>query len=246
MQTMRAEKRTTLTEVVRGTGWFRVGRWFSLAVALVLLTGLSAYGQFESASVLGYVRDSSGAAIPNSTVTLANTATGITQKATSDGDGRYEFSSVPIGSYTVATEASGFQRVQTAPFTVTTNARQRVDVEMKPGSVSEAVTVSAAPSVLVAAPGQVEAVSEEVRIASAIGGRVRSVLVKEGDRVRRGQRLAVLQNDDLSARARALQAGAVLSRRQSARRHALLEHGLISREECEQADSDAEVVSLRP
>jgi len=146
---MRTVKGTTLSEVVRGTGQSRVWRWFSLAVALVLmLPGLSAYGQFESASVLGYVRDSSGAAIPNSTVTLANTATGITQKATSDGDGRYEFSSVPIGSYTVAAEAGGFQRVQTEPFTVTTNARQRVDVQMKPGSVSEAVTVSAAPSVL--------------------------------------------------------------------------------------------------
>lgn len=140
-------KRTTLKEVVRGTSWFRAGCLFSLAIVL-LMTGLSAYGQFESASVLGYVRDSSGAAIPNSTVTLANTATGITQKATSDGDGRYEFSSVPIGNYTVATEASGFQRMQTAPFTVTTNARQRVDVEMKPGSVNEAVTVLSAPTVL--------------------------------------------------------------------------------------------------
>ena len=48
----------------------------------------------------------------------------------------------------MASQATGFERVQTPPFTVTTNARQRVDVTMKPGSVNESVTVSAAPSVL--------------------------------------------------------------------------------------------------
>jgi Carboxypeptidase regulatory-like domain/TonB-dependent Receptor Plug Domain/TonB dependent receptor len=123
--------------------------WFRLALAIILmLPALSAYGQFESASVLGYARDSSGAAIPNSTVILTNAATGIVQKATTDAEGRYEFASVPIGRYTIATEAPGFERSQTQPFTLTTDSRQRVDLSMKPGSVNETVTVSSAPTVL--------------------------------------------------------------------------------------------------
>lgn len=110
-------------------------RWFHLALALILLLpALSAYGQFESATVLGYARDTSGAAIPNSTVTLTNTATGIVQKATTDTDGRYEFASIPIGKYTIVTEAAGFEKAQTQPFTLTTDSRQRVDVSMKPGA----------------------------------------------------------------------------------------------------------------
>ena len=123
--------------------------WFHFALTLILLlSSLNAYGQFESASVLGYARDASGAAVPNGTVTLTNEATGITQRVNTDAEGRYEFSSVPIGNYTVVVEAAGFQRVQTPPFTVTTNARQRVDVSIKPGSVNETITVSAAPTVL--------------------------------------------------------------------------------------------------
>src|SRR4051794_36974434 len=123
--------------------------WFHIALALLLLfPALSAYAQFESASVLGYAKDTSGAAIPNGAVTLTNTATGIAQKATTDTEGRYEFSSIPIGTYTVVAEAQGFEKSQTPPFKLTTGARQRVDFSMKPGSVSETVTVSSLPTVL--------------------------------------------------------------------------------------------------
>ena len=130
-------------ESAPASGWLRL-----LLVLLLMVPGLTAYGQFESASVLGYVRDTSGAAIPNTVVTLTNSATGIKEKATTDSDGKYEFSSVAIGKYTIVTEAAGFERAQTEAFTLTTDSRQRVDLSMKPGSVNETVTVSSAPTVL--------------------------------------------------------------------------------------------------
>ena len=131
--------------VARSAAW----KCLYLALAtLLLLPSPRCFGQFESASVLGYVNDTTNAAIPNGTVTLTNVATGIKKTATTDSDGRYEFSSVPIGSYQVTAEATGFQRSETAPFTLTIAARQRVDVTLKPGSVSETVTVSAAPTLL--------------------------------------------------------------------------------------------------
>ncbi len=123
--------------------------WFRLTLALLLLLpAMSAFAQFESASVLGYAKDSTGAAIANSKVTLTNTATGIAQTTTTDSEGRFEFPSVLIGKYQVKAEATGFERTQTPPFTVTTNARQRVDLALKAGSVSETVTVSSAPTEL--------------------------------------------------------------------------------------------------
>jgi len=133
----------------KAAGSLLASRWLHLALAILLIIpALSAYGQFESASVLGYARDTSGAAVPGVTVTLTNTATGISQKGKTDSEGRYEFPSVPIGDYQVQAEAAGFERTQTQNFTVTTNARQRVDLSLKAGSVNETVTVTSEPTVL--------------------------------------------------------------------------------------------------
>jgi len=52
---------------------------------------------------------------------------------------------------------------------------------------------------LVAGPGRVEPLSEDIKVGSEISGKLKSVLVEEGDRVRRGQVLAILQNNDYQA-----------------------------------------------
>src|SRR4029079_12851217 len=59
--------------VTRRVNRRRMMKWLSaMAIALLMLPGLNAWGQFESATVLGYVRDASGAAVPNANVTLTN------------------------------------------------------------------------------------------------------------------------------------------------------------------------------
>ena len=126
----------------------KLGRSLLMVAMLFLLPAMSALAQFESASVLGFAKDASGAAIANSTVTLTNTATGISKTATTDKDGKYEFDSVQIGTYIVKGEAASFETTQTPAFTLQTDARQRVDLAMKAGSVNDVVTVTAAPSQL--------------------------------------------------------------------------------------------------
>ena len=59
---------------------------------------------------------------------------------------------------------------------------------------------------LIAGPGRVEPVSEDIAIGSELSGKLRSVLVEEGDRIRKGQVLAVLENDDYRAEVLAAQA----------------------------------------
>jgi len=120
----------------------------SLALVLLLLPAMAAYGQFGAASVLGYVRDNTGAVVQNATVTLTNVATNVTETAHTTKDGSYEFDSVPIGNYRVSTEATGFEQSSTEVFNVSTDARQRVDLAVKPGSVSDTVTVTDAAQIL--------------------------------------------------------------------------------------------------
>src|SRR5260370_4559457 len=52
---------------------------------------------------------------------------------------------------------------------------------------------------LVAAPGRVEPVTADIRLGSELNGKLKQVLVEEGDHVRKGQLLAVLGNNDYRA-----------------------------------------------
>jgi hypothetical protein len=123
-----------------------------VGAAVVLLLGVficpAASAQFETASVLGFVHDSSGAAIPNAKVTLVNMATGVEVAVTADTQGQFTFTSVRIGQYRVKAEATGFGAAQTEPFNAEVNARQRVDVALKPGAATETVTVTGAAALL--------------------------------------------------------------------------------------------------
>jgi hypothetical protein len=115
---------------------------------LAIVFGPFAHGQYETASVLGFVHDTSGAALPGAKVTLINIATGVEETVTADAQGEYEFTSVRVGQYRVKGMAPGFSETLTEPFTAEVNARQRVDVSLKAGATSETITVTGAAALL--------------------------------------------------------------------------------------------------
>ncbi|MGA2653676.1 MAG: TonB-dependent receptor [Terracidiphilus sp.] len=111
---------------------------------LSVIAGELAYGQYETASVLGVVHDASGGVIPGAKVILINIATTLETTETADSQGQFEFTSVRIGQYKIKANAPGFSETLTEPFTAEVNARQRVDVNLKPGATSETVNVTGA------------------------------------------------------------------------------------------------------
>lgn len=125
-------------------------RFFLLAamVCLLVLNSAPLSAQFETASVLGYVHDASNAALPNANVSLINQETKAIVTAKTNAQGAYEFTDVKIGEYQVTAKADGFDISTTQSFTVTVNARQRVDVALKIGSTSETVIVNDAAALL--------------------------------------------------------------------------------------------------
>ena len=114
---------------------------------LVLVAG-PASAQFDTASVVGTVRDSSGSVIPNAKVTLTNTATGVSVAKTTSADGSYEFFTVKPGIYVVTAEQTGFALALVDNVEVQVAARMRVDLQMKVGQLSEKVEVTASAPLL--------------------------------------------------------------------------------------------------
>ncbi len=116
--------------------------YLSTMVFTICLFTFSAFAQFETATVLGSVRDVNEAAVPNASVVLKNIATDITQTATTDANGDYQFVNVKIGNYQVIVEANGFNRTVADAINVTINARQRVDLALQVATATETVIVT--------------------------------------------------------------------------------------------------------
>jgi len=117
-----------------------------LVIILVGLagSGLLAYGQGTSASLTGNVTDPSGAAVAGATVTITNTGTGLTQSVKTDSVGTYLLRPLPIGNYSLAINAAGFNRYLQTGIELTANLTATQDVRMKVGSgKAETVSVTA-------------------------------------------------------------------------------------------------------
>ncbi len=97
---------------------------------LVWALAAPAYAQFETATVVGTVRDSSGAVVPDAKVTLTNTQTGVSSERMTDANGSFEFFTVRIGAYLLSAEKAGFSIAVVDNIQVTVGARQRVDLTM--------------------------------------------------------------------------------------------------------------------
>jgi len=109
-------------------------------VALGLCAGVARAQTFRGA-VLGTVTDSSGASIAGATVTLHSVDTGVDRITETTGDGGYLVPELPVGTYTVTVEKNGFQKSVTTGVRVDVSVERRVDVTLKPGAMSQQVTV---------------------------------------------------------------------------------------------------------
>src|SRR5437879_3065011 len=100
-------------------------------------------GQAVNATLLGSVTDSSGAAVANAKVTLAETNTGISHTSQTNDSGNYVFPDLAPGTYAITAEQSGFKRASRAGVDVIVNTTQRVDLVLQPGNIAETIVVEA-------------------------------------------------------------------------------------------------------
>src|SRR5271155_349827 len=93
-------------------------------------------------SISGTIKDPSGAAIANASVTLVNSATSVLQSATADGRGSYTFPVLPVGSYVLEVNQPGFKPYRRTGIVLDTNSALLLDVVLQVGEKTDIVTVS--------------------------------------------------------------------------------------------------------
>lgn len=105
------------------------------------MMGVSRLDAQATAALSGTVTDSSGAAIADAAVQVKNSGTGITQKTTSDAQGRFRIPELTIGDYEVQASKTGFSTVVHRGVTLTVGAQPVVDFQLPVGQQTQTVTV---------------------------------------------------------------------------------------------------------
>ena len=82
--------------------------WLSALVGLLAAGTMAAAQGIDTGGISGSVTDQTGAIVPAANVNALSESTGITLQTTSDAQGAFAFSNVPVGSYTVTVRAQGF------------------------------------------------------------------------------------------------------------------------------------------
>ena len=111
------------------------------AVLLCAAVCVPGYGQTVVGRISGTIQDANGAAIPNATITVTNTANNLVRTGTADQNGFYTVTNLPVGTYTIEAEQKGFKKGVIAGQSVTADARVTVDLTLEAGEVSETVQI---------------------------------------------------------------------------------------------------------
>ena len=114
------------------------------AAALMLALAPAAYGQQTAGNIEGRILDQQSAPVPGATVTAANGQTGYNRSAVTDSEGLYRLSALPIGTYDLKVDMSGFSSLERKALTVSVGQTLSVDFTLQVAQVAESVSVSGA------------------------------------------------------------------------------------------------------
>jgi hypothetical protein len=120
-------------------------RWirgaFLLVAALAMAAG-TARAQTANGSIEGTIKDSSGGLLPGVTVTIHNLDTGETRVVITDGNGLFRAPLLPLGSYKVTAELSGFKKHEQTALQIGAGSAAVINLSMEVGKVEEVVSVT--------------------------------------------------------------------------------------------------------
>ncbi len=113
-----------------------------IATIAVALVGGTAFAQKDMGSILGTVRDTSGAVVQGAKVTVTDADRGTTFETTTNITGEYAANPLRIGRYNVTVEKQGFRKQVVGPIEVNVQARAEVNIALHVGQIAETITVT--------------------------------------------------------------------------------------------------------
>jgi hypothetical protein len=123
-------------------------RLLPVSVFVFLSFATFSLAQIDRGTIAGTVKDAQGSVIPGAKVTVTRTDTQQPRSLVTDKAGAYSAELLTAGTYSVAVEAPGFTKTEQSGIQVGVNEVVRIDIELKVGSASQTVEVSAAPPIL--------------------------------------------------------------------------------------------------
>ena len=111
--------------------------------ALLIVFTISARAQVTTADITGAVLDATGKIVPGATVTATNVGTSLSRTTTTNESGEYRISELPPGVYNLTVEAQNFSRAILKDLELTVGSRRTVNVDLRPGEVTETVEITA-------------------------------------------------------------------------------------------------------
>src|SRR3989454_1319113 len=128
--------------MVRRMGISVFGRFVTAIVALIALGTCLSFAQTSTATILGTVKDGSGALVPGVSITVRHTESGLTRSLVSGERGAYTVPLLPVGAYEITTTMPGFKQVVRSGINLVVGQEAVVDLTLEVGAAAETVTVS--------------------------------------------------------------------------------------------------------
>ena len=111
-------------------------------IGLIVLGSCLVSGQSATATIVGVVRDTSGALVPGVSITAKHVDTGLTRAAVSTESGGYNVQFLPVGAYEITTNMPGFKQAARSGINLVVGQQAVIDLTLEVGAAAELVTVT--------------------------------------------------------------------------------------------------------
>ncbi len=147
-------------------------RTLACTAALLACAAVAVFAQATTGRISGNVKDTTGAVVPGANVVATESRTSYTRTVVTDGKGHYVMVALPLGSYSVTAELSGFRKASRSGYTLVADGRITADFSLEMGALTETVQVTVQGETVNTTSGEISRTIDRAQVQNlALNGR---------------------------------------------------------------------------